>query len=155
MPPFVIEESLAISGGDMQHRVTIPAKHIEKVDDTTFIHVSTVPNYAAVLFAGRRDTKTRVLSKTSVFEQLVSLRNDKVQELIQTKSVATENLAIFDGTAPKRTRLAADTKMGCPDTVTIRTPAIAGAIGIRMKVISSWKKTSPLFIEVDLEHITY
>ena len=160
--PIVVEESITISGGGLRRRVTIPNKHLAYVGGERYVHVSTVPNYAQVLWgSGCRplNDKDRLLSRTDVFEQVLNARNAKVLAFVGNLREAPMVLAsVADLSRPRRSVTRAD-QLVLPDTITIRTPDIGDVAGIDMEVMVAHKKLfrkcNPLFVMATPANLSY
>ena len=163
---IVIESVVSIKGGDLKGRVVIPPKHIKHICDTTFIHLSTVPNFSAVLFGpGRcnvsKNNRERLLSRTDVADRLTTLRNTKIHDIttdIVKQCAPKKKLDMFGdssgqtGTTYKRMTMAQ--RVAVPDTVTIEAPSFGDVVGRSMVVLAK-NKRGPLFIECSGPNIQY
>lgn len=149
MPELTIEKTVTLSGGELKHRITVPAKFLQEDDDRLFMHLSTQPPYMQQL-VGRRMGNERVMSRTNVIEQLMKLRNDKISQLLGASpgmvSAHIEN---------KPKRIKTETKIEIPSTIVIDAPTIGDATSVSMTILMSWKKTAPLFVELDTVAIAY
>ncbi len=157
MSNIVIQKTYTISGDNMS-RVTIPVEHFIEEGDSVYLHASAVPNYMSALLIGRVQDRRggrveRLLAHTDVIQQLVSLRNEKITELL-TKKDDVEQLSLFDDERSTK-RIKIDNKVDMPPNVAINAPTIGDVEGIPIKVMMSWRKTAPLYVELTVDVISY
>jgi hypothetical protein len=152
MQPFVIEETVTVTGGGLKSRVTIPASDLKNEDGVKFIHMSTVPKWANRLFASETTKIERVLSRTDVVSKLTQMRNDKLTAILsETTNEPAERLAIFEGA--KRMKVVDKTTI--PASVTLTAPDIGPVLGCEVKVLMSWRLTAPLYAELSAQLLEY
>ena len=154
-------ECVVVSGGFLKHKVSIPKDSVRILAGRSFLHCTTVPKHMCKLlapsasegFKWSRKNSQRPLSKTNIFEQLTKLRSDKLASLLEENQPQT--LGVFEGMPYKRIRISEATKKDIPTAIDIDAPTIGPVAGIRMKVLMSWKKTPPLFIELVHANVVY
>lgn len=151
MEPVTIERAYIVAGGDIKHRVTIPASDIKVVDGVTYLHLSTVPTYMANLLAVRNGGE-RSLSHTDIIETICQLRNDKLSGVLAQAHPA-DGLCVFN---PKWQRKITDkAKYELPETIEIGLPPHGDIPGRCMQVLLGHKRSGPLYVRFDTEHIDY
>ena len=159
MSGIVIHKTITISGDNMKS-VTIPERHLKKEGGSTFLHVSTVPNYMGALLLSERTKikdqgwgrRARLLARTDVIQQLVTARNEKIITIKGEGDV--EHMSLFDA-EPSTKRIKVDEKVDMPTTIVIDAPTIGDVDGIPIKLLLSWKKTAPLYVELTADVISY
>jgi hypothetical protein len=98
---------------------------------------------------GRR---ARLLARTDVIQQLVTARNENI---ITNKGEGdVEQLTLFDD-EPSTKRIKVEEKVDMPTTIVIDAPTIGDVDGIPIKLMNSWKKTAPLYVELTVDVISY
>ena len=158
MSNIVIKKTITVSGDNMK-RVTIPDDHIKEEGGSLFLHASNVPNYmSALLLSDIKDRRggrmERWMARTDVIGQLVGARNHQIHVLMTKEAKAVEQMTLFDE-GPSRKRIKIDDKVDMPTTAVIDAPTIGDVKGIPMKVMMSWKKTAPLYVELTVDVISY
>jgi hypothetical protein len=142
MEPVTIERAYIVAGGDIKHRVTIPASDIKVVDGVTYLHLSTVPTYMANLLAVRNGGE-RSLSHTDIIETICQLRNDKLGDVLAQAHPA-DGLCVFN---PKWQRTNTDkAKYELPETIEIGLPPHGDIPGRCMQVLLGHKRSGPLYV---------
>ena len=103
----------------------------------------------------------RPLTNTTLIEELIGLRNNERQRLIDSNSAAAsaamgvpEDDLCLDGSTSKRPRRASPSDSALPDTVCIQAPSVADVSGISMLVVLGQPK-SPLWVELTVDNIDY
>ena len=154
--PIEIKHCVQISGGGLGRRVTIPHELLKQDSGVTYIHCSTVPKCIASLFVGRGNgggVEERRFSRTNVFEVITKLRNAKIDE--HTQPPEPQETLIICGGNNKPKRVSADKKLEALVSIEVDAPAFGEVQGIAMRVMMGWKKSAPLFIELNQRNIAY
>ena len=147
--------------------VCVPTQHTRVYNNQTYLHVSSTPNYAQVLFttSGRkfgRACRGRPLEQTDIASRLSNIRNTKLDAMIKANVPLVVQVYGKTNIAPtkceqKKRDLKKVKKTGfmIPDVMHIDAPSIGNVPGVTMWVLCSEKHTAPLFIECTSANVEY
>ena len=153
MSDVTITECFLISSESMKRKVRVDKKFTKEVDDRRFLHVATSLVYAPSLFANGHPS--RALAFTDVFETIVNLRTADFENYEESRRPPRLEIDGIDIPTPKRRNISSEVKVGYPKIVTIEAPAYGPIDGISMIILSSWNKSSPLFVELTEDNLQY
>jgi hypothetical protein len=146
-----IEDSLCVYLPDSQLPVFLHPVQI--VSGHKFVKVAKGDHKVIRLLSNQSSSCSRGLTKTTVIEDLIALRNQKRQELLHRRpeeNQRRESLGI-DSPAPKRSKVS---EASLPTIVELEVPAIGDAGSTSMRVLMA-KPGTPLFIEATNSNIDY
>ncbi len=155
-----IEQCFLLSKGPFKkysHHV-IPMHDCIVDEGKTYFHCSTVPHWASALFTYRSKNGERMLSRTDIMQQLVTVRTDTLNDII-AKSVRAGNHGDCNLSKPKR-HLPVYQKAalaGLPSTVLVEAPSINNVAGVPMRLLvrAKYHTTAPLYVELTPRNIAY
>ncbi len=152
MSHFTMKNTFTVYRDGVKYGITIPPKHIKEEGEVKYMHMSNRLSYVNSLLIGRSVTSARSLARTDVIQKLLGLRNEKLDNIIKDMK-PQDQLSIFEEPTVKRTQI--KTKVDVPSSVVVKAPAIGDNEGRFMRVLMSWKRTAPLYIEMDVNNLDY
>ena len=158
---FRQQTSITLSGGPIKEEVTLVDGQYTIVDDITFMRASKTAKYVRKMLSLPRydDKDARILSNTSIFEDITKLRNDNYDELVNAAAFpdakTDESLSFGKGGSPSGPRrVSRIVAAALPKYASISAPSVGDVSGIELKAIVG-NKSSPLFIELSESTIEY
>ena len=155
MDSFVIEDCVRVSAPHMKKVAVLPCvKKSEGENVSTYVKIAKADYEVYHLLGIEVIPLDRTLSKSTIIEQLIALREERRQELNEKgetgESNYIEEASIF---ATQRKKRPAD-KSALPDVISIDAPTVGDVEGITMKVMMG-KSREPLNIELTRENVLY
>lgn len=147
-----IEDSICVFVPDSPLPIFLHPLQI--VDNRKFIKIAKGDHKIIRLLSSHSSSNERGLTKTSVIEDLIALRNTKRRELLQQPSEqeqGPEDLGIDSAPAVKRHKVS---DLDLPEVVQLEAPAIGRAGSTSMRVLMA-KVGAPLNIEATNDNINY
>jgi hypothetical protein len=153
MSDVTITECFLISSESMKRKVRVDKAFTKEVDDRRFIQIATHLVYAPSLFANGHPT--RALAFTDVFETLTKLRNAEFDKYEESKKPPKLEIHGVDIPNPKRRQVDPEAKIAFPKTITIEAPAYGPIQSTSMTIMTNWKRSVPLYVELTGENLQY
>jgi hypothetical protein len=160
--PFVFQQAIKVSGGDLKKPITIPEGLFETCEGSTYVNLGKKGSFVESLLLGGTDddNKSRRLAKTDVLEKLFDARVAMVKTLVGTAGDGGDDddvagLIARDDTHPKPARLSMAQRMELPETFVIRAPRIGDVSAVDMRVRAHSDKRTPLFMELTSNNVAY
>ena len=126
----------------------------EKIDGCTFWKILKSDHAVARLITGQSDSKKRPLKSTSVIEDIITLRNEKIEEMSKSPG-AQHDLGIDDDDDAERpTKMIRKSLESLPKIVTIDTKQYGTIESRRLRVRAGLAK-DPLWLELVPDVISY
>jgi hypothetical protein len=96
----------------------------------------------------------REFGKTDIMDQLLKLRNAKINDVINQNDDRVQPLDHGAGSGVSRWH-ARKRIHEVSDVIAIEAPTIGDVAGISLKVMGSYKKNTPLFMQLNEENLQY
>ena len=149
-----VEEALCITVPDC---APVFVLHWQLVDDKRYIKVTKSDSKIVRLLVGQCSGKARLLTTTTIIEDIIKLRDQVRQELLEKDQSNNNNnnkdLGIDAPQTRKRRKSSGEDDL--PETVCVTAPAVGDVASQPMRVITGQQSLSPLWVELTVDNIEY
>ena len=162
MAALRIDKGFLITGGFLKKKQVTWTDTFEE-DGRTYFHLSGChPQTPTLLGLPHRLDGQRIMARTDIIEQIRALKDEQYETMMQQKMPKPKNdsvMKLFDSGSPS-TLKSCDSKarktamLSMPRSFIVQAPDVGEVKGIGIRVKAD-PKTSKLFIELNVENLTY